>query len=290
MLQSGVMGSRIARVAAVWLVPGALAATSAGPPTTAPEEGPTTPLIEHSPPRGPCSTTATTPSRITVELFDYDVAGRRVGSRLYLAGEDPSTAKPRRQTFVEYDAEGRRSKEVSLSPEGVRVEVFEYDSRGLLIASQEDHRGDGTFVLRHERVYGDQDRLVLRRTLDLRHHPAKVVMERTLRYDARGRLAGEEISDEGAVESVHVVIDEAGRVTVRVRDLGSDGTTDEVQTFVYDEAGRLSQTVFERGGDRETTEHRYDAEGRLHATLRTGADGTILSRVEHDYGCRTTPA
>lgn len=247
-------------------------------------------MVKPSPPRGPCSTKATTPQRVTVEFFDYDAAGRRIGARLYLATEDPSTAKPRHQSFVEYDADGRRAKEVSLGPAGVRVEVFEYDSRGMLVASQEDHSGDGTFVLRHERVYDRDDHLVLRRTLDLRHQPANVVMERTLRYDAQGRLAGEEISKDGTVETVHVVIDDAGRVTVRVRDSGSDGTTDEVQTFVYDDAGRLAQTVFERGNARETAEHRYDAQGRLQATLRTAADGTVLSRVEHDYGCRSTPA
>lgn len=269
------------------------AALGCAPASEAPASvQPATPPAAPSPMRalGPCFSTSSTPTRSTVEWFDYDATGRRVGARQYGVDEDPTTAHPRRQVFIEYDERGRRSKEVVVDETGIRIEYLEYDERGILIASQEDHTGDGTFVLRHERVYDADDRLVERRTLDLRTHPPTPVMERRLRYDAAGRLAGEEISRGGSIETVHVVLDDAGRVTVRVRDTESDGTTDEVQTFVYDGSGRLWRTVLERGSVRETAEQRYDANGRLLATVRTAADGTVLSQIEHDYSCRATPA
>lgn len=260
-----------------------------GAPSESPPAAVTKPAhapAERSAAPGACRVRTEGPQGVSTTAHSYE-DGRRVRS----VHEGPQGV---RQTLIEYDALGRRAKEVLIDGADLRTRSFGYDE-GVLVETLVTDAA-GTTIERQARIYGEGGKLRTRTIEQRGPEGLYLAASHALHYDDAGHFVYEletrtPLVGPTVVRSVSVEVDDVGRVRARRIDEGMTGTIDHVSLFAYTPTGKLStMTRMQADQVSAVTRHEYDTDGRLVQTTIEDPGGSVHTTTTYDFGCWDTQA
>jgi YD repeat-containing protein len=218
---------------------------------------------------GPCATEELGSHGRVIVTYEY-------GPQARLVREVGRGDARRIQRLWIYDDEGRRARELVIEGDRLHAIWYVYDDRGSLVAIEEDATGKRDVVLRRERDYDAQGRLVRLATL---RPDGDTIEEHAFHYDPRGRLVLEIVARGQETDRIEIDLDPGGRIVAR-------RGRREAQRFDYSMTGRLEAMTIERDGrPHRSRRYGYDSAGNLLTTQTLDGDGHVLQSTRHSYAC-----